>query len=280
MSALRFIVVVVALLAVPMVSRAVVVQPSAIDIAVLPGTTESAVFAVGNDTSLDATFSLAIVYASVAKDGGWTFTDAALPWLTLDRTTVQLAPGERTDVTITAAPPANALDGVSTFGILVHDTGASSGGGLSLGTGFVTLAFVTVGDPGAASTTCANVRIERTGRIVTTSAALTNNGSGILQSGGMLEFRDALPREIAMTVQWNPARHRVLPGQTRELVQTNVLPWHIVGSTDVTIVSSDVTCEALSLAIPPSPQLLALAATVLAALAGLGIVAARRARRA
>jgi hypothetical protein len=203
----------------PIAVSAMAISPSSTDVNLTAGEPQSAVFFVANDHEQPIIVHFDVVQAIFTGNEGspqfQELTDPYLSWLSVDPSIATIEPGQNVPVTMTIQPPTGTTQTIIVGLRAVSD--AVESGEVAIREGVVGLAFVTIGDPGAAGGRLADFQLssrhfwEREAIFYTT---LTNFGSTILKPTGVISLQNAFGQQSDV-LEINPDGKRLAPGQTR-----------------------------------------------------------------
>lgn len=201
--------------------------PSSRDIQVDAGLSRTIEIPIENTAESSETVDLSLMSATFV-DGQdqpelGALSDEMKSWVSLQKTSLDLLPHQKTSALLTVNPPVNPPNETVTIAVVATE---KIEGQISLNHGSATLVFVTVGEEKAEGR-CVKIAMTDS---ATAKITMTNAGKGMLVADGNMVLRGPFGLHIAET-NLNMSHHRILSGQTRSWnVDVPALPWWAVGS--------------------------------------------------
>lgn len=201
--------------------------PSARDLYVGPGASNSIEIPIENTSTSSGSISISLMSAIFTEDTDQPQLEILhadiSSWFSLSQASVNLVSGERSSVVLTVSPPSGAPAQVLAVALVATET---LPGQISFSHGSATLIFLTVGNT-IPNGHCVGLKKEDSS---TATISIANAGSGILVANGQIVLRGPLGIRFAQT-DINPLQHRILFNQTRSWsMNLPTVPWWAFGS--------------------------------------------------
>ena len=207
------------LIGIPVGAQAVTLNPTSLDVVVVPGEAAEGTLYLYNDGNQTKYYSIEVVQVDLSGQGSLSvssLSDAWKSWVTLSDSELELAALEEGYVSVSIEPPADTDPEMLTLAIQVIEQ-ENETSGIAVQTGALAYVFVTVDPDGIEANYAASLSPDTPvswGLPVTMSLTIQNDGPMLVQPAGSLEIVSLFGRDVD-TIEINPGGYRILAGEQR-----------------------------------------------------------------